>query len=117
MRFGNQRRKNMSDSIPLHQATDDEVFDALVTHVIAPLRTEWAMARAGTEDAIKEGAAKGLDAESLKARISPLWRGVWQKIESADYVIGHLKERVTKARSQGVLPGDPREADLFRPKV
>jgi hypothetical protein len=107
----------MSDSIPLHQATDDEVFDALLNHVVAPLREEWKKASAETEMVIKGGAAKGLDAESLKAHISPLWRGVWQKIGSADYVIGHLKERVTRARACGILPGDPREADLFRPKM
>jgi hypothetical protein len=100
----------MSEPVPINLATDEEVFNALSEHCIKPIHEEFLKAVAATS----EVARQPLDAETMKARISPLWSEVWRKLESADYVLGHIRLRISKARSIGILDGDPRERDAFR---
>lgn len=98
------------DAVPINRASDDELFHALESGVLAPLKEEYAKAISATAGVM----AQGLDAETMKARIGPLWRDVWHKLDSADYVLGHLRTRITRLRTMGILSGDPREAEVLK---
>jgi hypothetical protein len=98
------------DLVPINKATDQQLFAALKEAVIKPLEEEFDRAVAATDALL----AKGMDAETTKAQIPPVWKEVWHKLESADYVLGHIKTRITRARMLGIMAGDPREDGIFK---
>ena len=100
------------ESIPINMAKDTEVLDALRDHVVAPLAEAWARALAAS--APVAAAAGDKPADQVEASLAPVWKEVWDKLESAEYVVSHLRFRVSHLRAKGVLPGDLREAAVLK---
>lgn len=98
------------EAVPINKASDEELFVAITEGVLSPLKEEFAKALVATAEVKGQGG----DAATMQDRIAPLWKEVWHKLDSADYVLGHIKLRVTKLRSLGILEGDPREAEVLK---
>lgn len=102
----------MSESVPINEAEDMEVLDALRDHVIVPLREAWAQALQAGAPIAAQGAS--MPPAQLEAALAPLWKDAWGKIESAEYIVSHLRYRINHLRGKGIMPGDIRETKLLK---
>jgi hypothetical protein len=107
--------EDAGDSVPINQATDEEALDALKNHIVLPLEAAWKQASEASRLVVLAKAGK-VPKEQLEAELGAVWKDVWYKFDSLDYVVGHLKTRVTRMRVKGIMPGDPREADILKVK-
>jgi hypothetical protein len=101
------------DSVPINQASDEEVMNALRVAIFTPLEEAWKKAAETTRQLVAAKSGK-VSKEQLESELGVVWKDVWYKFDSLEYVVGHLKTRVTKLRAKGIVEGDPREAEILK---
>jgi hypothetical protein len=102
--------------IPLNEEPDDlKLVDALEAIYLARLREAWPSAVEKSRTIMANSSGKTKDA--VLAEVAPCWAEVKSVLHDIEhYYLDILHQRV-KLRMDGVLPGDPREADLFPQKL